>query len=180
MAQQGSSGFDMSKVSTGEKIVLGGAGIYFIWSLLPFWYSFSLPDEAEALGVDFSDSVNGFRGFTLIAAILALVAIAEIIVRKVANMEMNLPMKAGLIHLGVAGVAVIGTLLGLIAKPSYGAFGVTVLDSSLAWGYFVALILSLVWAYGAFMMYQEPETAMTRSVNPPPPTTPPPGGAPPS
>jgi len=171
MAQQGSSGFDMSKVSTGEKIVLGGAGIYFIWSLLPFWYSFSLPDEAEALGVDFSDSVNGFRGFTLIAAILALVAIAEIIVRKVANMEISLPMKAGLIHLGVAGVAVICTLLGLIAKPSYGAFGVG-LDSSLSWGYFVALILSLVWAYGGFMMYQEPETSAPPSAPPAPPPSP--------
>ena len=34
-----SSGFDMSKVPTGEKLVGGAAALYIIWVFIPTWYS---------------------------------------------------------------------------------------------------------------------------------------------
>jgi hypothetical protein len=150
-----SSGFDMSKLSTGDKLVLGGAGAYFIWTFLPFWYKF---DTADFGAPGLSDSINGFRGATLFAWILAVLAIIEIVVSKIAGTTMNLPMKRGAIHLGVAGLALLLTLLGLATGPSF--YGIS-------WGLFVAILIALVWAYGAYMMYSEPATTLP----PPPPGT---------
>ena len=145
MAQQGQS-FDLSKISTANKIVGASAAVYFIWSLLPVWYSLDL-------GPFGSDSASGFRGFTIIAALLALVAVAEIVVRLL-GMNVNLPAKRGLVHLVIAVIAVVCTLLGLITRPS--VIGATY---GVSWGLFVALVISLVWAYGAYMMYSEPAPA---------------------
>lgn len=153
MAQQG---FDMSKLSTGDKLVLGGAGVYLIWIFLPFWYSCcSFLGFTESVA-----TVNGFRGVLIISWILALVAIIEVVVSKMMGTSMNLPMKRGVIHLGVAGLALLFTLLGLVAKTT----GLT-----LSWGIFVGLLLALVWTYGAYMTYSEPETMA-------PPAPPSPGG----
>jgi hypothetical protein len=69
----------------------------------------------------------------------------------------------------VAAVALVCTLLGLLIKPS--AFTVS---ASISWGLFVGIILTLVWAYGAYMMYNAPESAsssdtMGGTAPPPPP-----------
>jgi uncharacterized membrane protein len=145
MAQ--SSSMDMSKLTTGEKIVLGGAGAYFIWTFVPVWYKFSI--DLGPFGNLGGGSINGFRGVTLLAWLLALVAIVEIVLRSMMSMSFSLPAKPGLIHLGVAGIALLLTLLGLVAKPT--GFGIS-------WGIFVAVLIALVWAYGAYMMYSAPET----------------------
>jgi hypothetical protein len=144
---QGSS-MDMSKLSTGEKIVLGGAGLYFIWTFIPVWYKFSI--DLGPLGNLNGGSISGFRGVTLLAWLLALVAIAEIVLRNMMSVNMNLPVKTGLLHLAVAGLALLFTVLGLVAKPT--GFGIS-------WGIFIALVIALVWTYGAYMMYSAPETA---------------------
>jgi hypothetical protein len=136
------SNIDMSNVSTGEKIVLGGAIAYVFWTFIPVWY------RAD-LGPFGSSSTNGFHGVTVIAWILAVLAILEIVLRSAMSLQFDLPIKPGLLHLGAAGLALLFTLLGLIAKPS--GYGIS-------WGVFVALLISLVWAYGAYMMYSEPET----------------------
>jgi hypothetical protein len=78
-----------------------------------------------------------------------VVAVLEIMLRSAMSLEFELPIKSGLLHLGVAGLALLFTLLGLAAKP--GGYGIS-------WGIIVALLIALVWAYGAYMMYSEPET----------------------
>jgi hypothetical protein len=138
------SGLDASRLTTADKIVLGGAGIFFVWSLVPTWYRC-----CSFLGVEVDlATVNGFRGVTAIAALLALVAAVEIVLRKMANVRYSLPAKPGLLHVGVAILGLVFTVLGLLSKPA---------GSSVSWGLFIGLLLALVWAYGAYMMYSEPE-----------------------
>jgi len=138
---QGSS-IDASRLSTGEKIVLGAAGAYFVWAFLPVWYKLGAGDDMS----------NGLYGMTLIAWILAIVALAEIVVRSMLSIRMQLPAKPGVIHVGVAAIALVLTVLGLVVQPS---------GYDPAWGLFVGIILALAWIYGAYMMYSQPEIAPT-------------------
>jgi Na+-translocating ferredoxin:NAD+ oxidoreductase RnfA subunit len=141
-----SGGFDMSKLSNADKLVLGGAGLYFIWIFLPFWYSC-----CTAFGVSADlGGANGLRGVLIIGWILSVVAIAEILLTKIGGTSLNLPAKRGQIHMIVGAAAAVFTLLGLVAKST----GLT-----LSWGIFVGLIFSLVWAYGGYMMNSEPDAA---------------------
>jgi hypothetical protein len=132
------SGIDMSKVSTGEKIVLGGAGLFVIWTLLPVWYKSDL------------GSLGGFRSSVILAWLLAVIAIVEIVLRSMMGMKIDLPVRPGLLHLGIAGLAVLFTLIGVFSRPS--GYGIS-------WGAVVAILVTLAWAYGAYIMYSEPETA---------------------
>ena len=157
MAQQG-QGFDLSKVSTADKIILGGTIGFVIWTFLPVWYSRGCcPD----LGVTVtSEGINGFHSTLIISWFLALIAIVEIVVVKIMGTELKIPVQRGMLHVGIAGLALLFTLLGLVVKPS--ALGAS---TSLSWGIFVGLALNLVWAYGAYMLYSEPV-----STTPPPPS----------
>jgi hypothetical protein len=146
---QGAS-MNMDRVTTGEKIVLGGAGLYFLWAFIPVWYKFSIDLGPLGNFSPINDSINGLRGATLFAWILAIVAIAEILLRSILGMKYDLPAKPGLIHLAVAGLALLLTVLGFVAKPT--GFGIS-------WGLIVALIFVLAWTYGAYMMYSAPDTA---------------------
>ena len=154
MAQQG-QGFDLSNVSTPDKIILGGTIGFVIWSFLPVWYSC-----CTALGVtETTDRLTGFHGTLVLSWFLALLAIVEIIVTKVIGTELKMPVQRGMLHIAIAGLALLFTLLGLVLKPSVPGF-----TTSVSWGFFVGLALNLVWAYGAYMLYSEP--ASTHS--PPP------------
>jgi len=144
MAQQGPS-FDMSKVTTADKIILGAAGAYFIWIFMPFWYSCCTLFGASVPG----GSVSGFRGVLIISWLFAVLAIAEVVVSRIMGTELKIPGKRGQIHLGLAGGALLFTLLGLVAKTT----GLT-----LSWGIFVGLILAGAWAYGAYMLFSQPDT----------------------
>lgn len=149
MAQQ-RPGMDLSKLSTADKLILGGAGGYFIWSFLPFWYSVSFGEGAFGVSASF----NAWRSVTLFAALLSLLALIWAGLR-VAGVNLNLNVKPGIIDLGIAGLALLFTLLGLVVKYA----GV----AGFSWGIFVGILLALVWAYGAYMKYQE------ASATPPPP-----------
>jgi hypothetical protein len=140
---------DMSRVSTGEKIVLGGAGLYFIWAFIPVWYKLSIDLGVFGSSLGVNTSINGLRGVTLIAWILSILAIAEILLRSILGMRYNLPVKVGLAHIAIAGLALLFTILGFVAKPT--GFGIS-------WGLIVALIFVLAWTYGAYMMYSAPDT----------------------
>jgi hypothetical protein len=148
MAQQESSGssFDLAKLGTADRIVLGAAAAYFVWIFLPFWYSCC---EILGIGVD-AGGVSGFRGVLIIPWLLAIVAIAEIVATKFLGTEIKLPMKRGQVHLVVAAAALVFTLLGLVAKST----GLT-----LSWGIFVGLILAAIWTYGAYMLSSQPTSA---------------------
>lgn len=156
---QSSGGFDLSKLTTAEKLIGGAAIAFVVWILLPVWYSCC---EVGGLSADLG-SVSGFRGVLIIAWLLAVVAVVEIVLHAVGT-KMNLPMKRGQLHVIVAGAALLFTLLGLFAKST----GLT-----LSWGYFVGLLLAIVWAYGAYMMYNADQATtgdtMGGSAPPPPP-----------
>lgn len=147
MSQNGGSagpGFDLSRVSRADRIILGGAIAYLIWVFLPFWYRC-----CSILGISVDvGSVNGFRTTIVLAWILALAAVIEIVLAKIMGTELRVPAKRGLIHLIVAGTALVLTLLGIVAKPN---------GSMLGWGIFVGLAVNLVWLYGAYMLFSEPE-----------------------
>jgi hypothetical protein len=134
-------GFDTSKMSTADKLVAGSAFVFFIWSLLPFWYK---------LG---GDHKNGFRGYTLFAALLAIVAVAEVAVRAT-KVSFRLPNRA-LVHLGVAGIAMMCTLLGMLFRIS-----VLTVKYEASWGLYLAFGPAAIWNYGAYMMWNEPETSV--------------------
>jgi hypothetical protein len=137
-----SSGFDLNKLSTADKLVFGGAIAYLIWVFIPGWYSLE------------GFTASGFRFPMVLAWLLAIVAIAELVTRKFANMNLNLPWKPGMIHL-VAGVAaLVLTLLGLLIRP--GGFGISF---GVSWALFVGIVIAGVWAYGGYMMYSEPANA---------------------
>jgi hypothetical protein len=160
MAQQRPGGFnlDLSRLTTADKLILIGTGGYFIWSFLPFWYHFSIP--GCGLGVC-SSSINAWHGVTVFTVILALIGLVWTGARvggMTTSLRMNFP--SAYIDLGLAGLTVLFTLLGLVVKPA------SVYNFS--WGLFVGLILAIVWGYGAYMRYQEPA-----------PTGPPPGAGPP-
>ena len=150
-----SSSFDMSKVPTAEKLIVGGAAIYIIWVFFPTWYSCC---DVEGLGSVSSGGVNGFRGFMIFAWLLAIAAVVEIALHWFGNTKMNLPMSRGQLHLIVGAVALVCTLLGLLIKPSESILGTSV-TAGISWGLFVGIILTIVWVYGAYMMYNAPEGA---------------------
>jgi hypothetical protein len=142
---QPKQGFDMSKLGMADKLVLGGAALYFIWVFLPVWYKFSVSFNILGTSVGSSASISGFRGVLIISWLLSIVAIVEIVVVKMmGNTSISLPAPRGVVHLIVAGAALLFTLLGILTKPS--GFGVS-------WGIFVGLVFALVWLWGAYQLY---------------------------
>ena len=154
MDQPKQGGFDMSKLENGDKLVVLGAALYFIWVFIPVRYKCcSVFGFSANVG-----SVSGFRGVLIISWILSIVAIVEVAITKGAGQGDKLPAPRGPTHLGVAAAALIFTLLGLVAKTT----GLT-----LSWGIFVGLIFNLVWLWGAYQIY----TATQTSTPPPAPGT---------
>jgi hypothetical protein len=141
MAQRPS--FDMTKLSSADKIIAGAAGLYFIWSFIPVWYSVDL-GPLSGFGADVS--ISGWHGVTTFAVVLSILALVWVGLR-MAGVSMSLSFKPGLVDLGLAAVAVLFTLLGLVVQPSF--FGIS-------WGLIVALLLAIAWGYGAYMKYNEP------------------------
>jgi hypothetical protein len=137
MSQSG--GFDMSRLSSADKIVLGGAIAYIIWVFIPGWYSLE------------GFTANGFRFPMILAWLLAVVAVLELVLRKFSTTNLNLPWKPGMIHLAAGGAALVLTLLGLLIRP--GGFGISF---GVSWALFVGIVIAAVWAYGAYMMYSQP------------------------
>ena len=140
MAASG-SGLDMSKLDTADRIVLGAAGLYFVWTFVPFWYTCCAADAA---------GVSGFRGVLIVPWLLSIAAIAEIVLTKPMGTGIDLPIARGVAHLGIAGVVALFVLLGFVARGA----GLTV-----SWGYVLGLLTAIAWAYGAYMMYIQPAEA---------------------
>jgi len=158
-----SKGFDMSKIATSEKLVGGAALGYLIWVFIPTWYTCC---DVEGFGAVANEGVNGFRGFMILAWLVALATVAEIALKNFGTMNMKLPMARSQLHLIGGGIAVACTILGLLIKPS--AFTAS---ASLSWGIFVGLIIAAVWAYGAFSMKGETDGASSSPMDlggPPP------------
>jgi hypothetical protein len=140
MEGSGSSGFDMSKMSTAEKLLAGGSILLLIDSFFP-WQSVDLGGGVLNLG---SVSVNMWQGSGSIFGVLTgLLAIALIVVGvlsmtgSMANMNMG-SMSAdkltGFLGLGVAGFGLLKFIFALTDHPGWGAFVGLVLLVAIGWG----------------------------------------------
>jgi hypothetical protein len=176
MEGSGSSGFDMSKMSTAEKLLAGGSILLLIDSFLP-WQSFELGGDILNLG---SVNWNMWQGNGSLFGVLAgLLAIALIVVGvlsmtgSMANMNMGSMSADKLTGFLGAGVVVFGVLKFLL-----------VLTNDVSWGAFVGLVLIAAIAYGAWEKIQSSGGFQmgggTMGGGTPPPSAPPPSAPPPS
>ena len=181
MDGSGSSGFDMSKMSTAEKLLAGGSILLLIDSFFP-WQSADPGGLGDLLGVDLS--FNMWQASGAIFGVLAgLLAIALIVVGvlsmtgSMTNMNMGTLSADKLVGWLGAGVFVFGILKFIFA-----------LTASPAWGAFVGLILLIAIGYGAWQKMQA-TGGMTMgggmsgggtTMGGPPPSAPPPSAPPPS
>jgi len=134
MSQSG--GFDMSKMSTADKILLGAGILYIIDVLLP-WQRACV----EIAGLSGCDSASGASGIGILNLLLAIALVAWEGM-SLANVEINAP--RALISAGLAGGIVLFTILKiLVDSESMYLF---------AW---IGLILALVIGYGGWMRWQE-------------------------
>jgi hypothetical protein len=182
MEGSGSPGFDMSKMSTAEKLLAGGSILLLIDSFFP-WQSADTGGLGDLLGVDLN--LNMWQGSGAFAGIIAgLLAIALIVVGvasmagAMSNMNMGTMTTDKLVAWLAAGVFVFGILKFIFA-----------LTESPAWGAFVGLVLLAAIGYGAWQKLQESggmtmgggmSGGGTMGGGTPPSSPPPSGGTPPS
>jgi hypothetical protein len=143
MTQPQQGGFDMGKMSTGSKILIGGCLLLFISLFFP-WQGVDLAGLDELFG-DLPDAnVSGFNGLGMIVAILAVATIAwEGMLAAGVKINMGTTSPA-LIGAGLGGATAVFTIIAFLTKLT-----------AIKWGAFLGLILGLVVAYGAYMRFQE-------------------------
>jgi hypothetical protein len=153
-----SSGFDLSKMSTASKILIGAGILYLIDLFLP-WQSVDL-----GLGLG-SISANGMDGIGVLNILLVLALLVwEGLWAFAANVKITAP--RALISAGLAGAIVVFTILKIIIDNEAIAI--------FAW---IGLILALAIGYGGWMRWQEHQAGASAGGGggavPPPPA---PGG----
>jgi hypothetical protein len=181
MEGSGSSGFDMSKMSTAEKLLAGGSILLLIDSFFP-WQSVDLGPLDDLIGGG-GFSFNMWQGSGSIFGVLAgILAIALVVVGvlsmtgSMANMNMGTMSSdklVGFIGLGVAGFGLLKFIFALTESPG--------------WAAFVGLVLLVAIGYGAWQKvqssggFQMGDTGGGTMGGGTPPSAPPPsGGMPPS
>jgi hypothetical protein len=132
-------GFDLSKMSTASKILLGAGILYLIDLFLP-WNRVCVGLGSVGLG-DVCPSLNGIQGIgalnlILVIALLAWEAMA------IADVRVNAP--RALISAGIAGALLVFTILKILVD--------TAAIYLFAW---VGLLLALAIGYGGWMRWQE-------------------------
>ncbi len=151
MAQQGQS-FDMSKMTTATKIMLGGGILLLIDSFLA-WQKVCAGIEG-IVNICASASMWGGDGafFGVIAGILMFVLILwEVLALAGTKLDVGMPVSklSAYLGFGVVGFAVLKFIFALTESPSFGAF--------------IGFVLALVVGYGAWMRFQEPSGASSAS-----------------
>lgn len=128
--------FDVKNVSTYEWLGVGAGAVALINSFLPF---LSVGDAT------FSISVNSWQsGFFAYASVLVLIAAAVVIL--LPHFGVAVPNK-GMIWLGLAGAAVLFTVLALLVNLG-GGVGPSI-------GWFIGLVAAGSSAAGAFLTYKQ-------------------------
>ncbi len=132
-------GFDASSVKRSTWVAGGGAVVLLLSTFFAWW-------KVSALG--FSVNASGWDTGALgkLVFLMALIAIALVIVDH-QKIELSwLPVQVPLVLMGASILAVLFVLMRFVDTPDHVDW---------AWGLYVALIASLVTAYGAFMKVQE-------------------------
>ena len=151
----GTPGIDTSRLTHADRIVLGAAGLFFVWTLVPAWYSCCSTTGAHVAS-------NGLRGVLIVAWLLSIGAIAEIVLTRIVGTSTGIPVARGALHVAIAAAASLLVLVGIVAKGA---------GLSLSWGYLGGVAAAISRTYGAAMMASQP----TDTPDPGPPSS---GGRP--
>jgi hypothetical protein len=147
MSQSG--GFDLSKLSTASKILLGGGILYVIDTFLP-WNKVDV-----GLGCC---SISGTHGLGIINLLLAIALVAWEVM---AVMGVDIKAPRALVSAGLAGALLVLTILKIIIDSEFLFL--------FAW---VGLLLALAIGYGGWMRWQEHQAGASSAGGgavPPPP-----------
>jgi hypothetical protein len=132
-----SKGFDMSKMSTASKILLGGGILYFI-DLFLQW-------QKVCFGVIGCSGLNGIHGIGILNLLIVVAIIGmEIAMLAGMNMEMGTPQMRSSVEAGLAGGLLVFTLLKILID-----------NEAIAWPSYLGIVLAIVIAYGGWMRWQE-------------------------
>jgi hypothetical protein len=135
--------FDMTKLSTADKILLGGSLLLFIDSFLN-WQRVCVSVVGVRIGCASANAWSGNGSFAgVLMAILALLLFLAVGATAMGIAMPNVPVSTVNTAL-VAGTVLFGLIKFILAVTNHGAFG--------AW---VGLILVLALAYGGYMKMQE-------------------------
>ncbi|MGH2690984.1 MAG: hypothetical protein ACRDHM_00580 [Actinomycetota bacterium] len=137
-------GFDMNRLTTGQKVSLG-AGILYLISLFFPWLGADLGEFADILGVDVDTSVSGWAGG--IGTLSGVMVIALLIWEGLAAAGTN-------VNLGNTSPALVGAILGA-ATVVLGIINFIQSLDGLQIGAWIGLIALLALAYGAYVRFQE-------------------------
>ncbi len=140
--------FDMSKLTTADRILLGAGALFFIDTFLR-WQKFFCIKSVFISGCATASAWNGNGSFAGVLAALFSLALIAWIVAHVAgvNLEFGVPAST------ISSVLVLGTVLFALIKFLF------VIGNHSSYAAWIGLILLLVIAYGGYMKMQEPKTA---------------------
>lgn len=135
-----SKGFDMSKMSTASKILLGGGILYFI-DLFLQWQRVCF----SVVGASACGGVNGIHGIGILNMLIVLAIIGmEVILIAGMNVEMGTPQMRSTVEAGLAGALLVFTLLKILIDNDF-----------ISWPSYLGVVLAIVIAYGGWMRWQE-------------------------
>jgi hypothetical protein len=173
---------DTSRLSQGEKIVAISSGLLVLLSFFPLWAKYEYD-----FGAGLSDSErysawsDAFNFLSKLAILLALTALVLVIVRAIGK-NVNLPINAGLIYVGLGGLSSLLLLIVVLVGPrEIGDIpGVADIDlQGLEAGFevsrgimlFVGLILAIGILVGGYLHMQGETTGPSTPTTPPPPAS---------
>jgi len=152
------------------------------------WYGVSVSCSGVYCGgFNASSSTSGFNSWGILFFIAALVLVIFVAIRIFGGASVNLPalpMEDWMINLILCAVMVVAALLYFLTAnggSSSSGLGGSV-SAGVSWGWFVALIATVVAGVGAFLNKSAPQpaTAPLNYGTPPPSAPPPPPPAPPA
>ena len=157
---------DLSKLTTADKLIVGGGIAYLIFMFLP-WYGIDVP-----FGGSYNNSGWDYFIGGILPMILIAVMVAHVLITRFApdtNVP-DLPLPWGQVHL-IAGAAAAVLLVLRLLIGSDDVAGVDVgVDLDRTFGLFLAVLAAIAVGVGGFLKSQEADAST--------PGTPPPGSAP--
>jgi hypothetical protein len=191
MEGSGSSGFDMSRMSTAEKLLAGGSILLLIDSFLP-WQRFcvelggleDIVGDAGCASFTMWGGSGSFAGVItglLTIALLVLGVLSMTGTMSTMNMGgMSSDKLVGFLGLGVAGFGLLKFIFALTESPGWAAFVGIVLLAAIGWGAWQKIQASGGMSMGGPSTMGGGTMGGTPPPSAPPPSSPPPSTTPPS
>ena len=133
-------GFDLKQINRNDQLIIGGGGLAFIASFLPY-----VGVSYSGFGAHFSAHINAWHGFALLGLLFIFAAAVIVALRVFANATMpTLPLG---INVVIAGLAALGTVLVILRAVTYS-------HVSIEWGGYVLFIAAIAETVGAVLNFQ--------------------------